>query len=168
MKKVLMIVCALMLVSCNSSKKEVAENNEPTNADRVKALYDAFAEGDVPTVLAGLTEDVNWNEAENFIYNEGEAFIGHDAVVNGVFARLGSEWEYWNLADKAFMNVEDNMVLVTGRYQAKNKASGKVLDSQFAHLWTMKDSLASKFQQYTDTKQAAEVVIVDTPEESED
>ena len=168
MKNVLIVVFALTFIACNTSDKEVAESNEPTNADRVKVMYDAFAEGDVDTVLAGLTEDVNWNEAENFIYAEGNPYVGHEAVVNGVFARLGAEWEYWNLSDKAFRNIEDNMVLVTGRYQAKNKATGKILNSQFAHVWTMKDSLASNFQQYTDTKQAAEVIIAAVDEESDE
>ena len=161
MKKVILLSLALMVFACNQP------DPGPTNADRVQKLYDAFAEGDVPSVLAGLNADVSWMEAENFIYADGNPYVGHDAVVNGVFARLGAEWEYWNLTDKAFMNVDDDKVLVTGRYQAKNKATGKTLDSQFAHLWTMSDTLVASFQQYTDTKQAAEVIIADAVEEEE-
>ena len=119
------------------------------------------AEGDVETVMASFTEDIQWNEAENFIYADGNPYVGGSAVAEGVFTRLGSEWEYWNLDNIQFYNVDTNMVLVTGRYKALNKASGKELDAQFAHLWTLKDSLASSFQQYTDTKQAAEAIVVD-------
>ena len=162
MRKLLYILLALPIIACNNTTKEEVESI--TNADRVKKLYEAFAEGDVPSVLAGLTIDVSWSEAENFIYADGNPYIGHDAVVNGVFGRIGAEWEYWNLAEKAFMNIEDGKVLVTGRYQAKNKASGKLLDAQFAHLWTMKDTLVTSFQQYTDTKQAAEAIVVDLDE----
>jgi ketosteroid isomerase-like protein len=166
MRKLLFILFALSVIACNNTVKE--EVASITNADRVKKLYDAFSEGDVPTVLAGLTTDINWNEAENFIYADGNPYIGHDAVVNGVFGRIGAEWESFNLIDKAFMNTEDGKVLVTGRYQGKYKASGKLLDAQFAHLWTMKDTLAASFQQYTDTKQAAEVVLVDPDTDDEE
>ena len=159
MKQTILFAVALLFVmSCNPPAEETPE---VSNADRIKVLYDAFAQGDVPTVLSGLTADVTWNEAENFIYADGNPYVGHDAVVNGVFARLGAEWEYWNLTDKVFRNIEDDMVLVTGRYQAKNKATGKVLNSQFAHVWTMQDTLAAAFQQYTDTKQAAETLVAD-------
>jgi ketosteroid isomerase-like protein len=156
MRKLLFILFTLSFIACNNTSTEAVQIS---NADRIMKLYDAFAQGDVPSVLEGLTADINWMEAENFIYADGNPYVGHDAVVNGVFARLDAEWEYWNLADKAIMNVEGDKVLVTGRYQAKNKVTGKVLDSQFAHLWTMKDTLAASFQQFTDTKQAAEVVL---------
>lgn len=166
MKKLLFFLLALSVIACNNTTKE--ETESISNADRIKNLYNAFAEGNVPSVLEGLTTDVSWNEAENFIYADGNPYIGHDAVVNGVFGRIGEEWEYFNLTDKVFMNIEDDKVLVTGRYQAKNKASGKLLDAQFAHLWTMKDTLAASFQQYTDTKQAAEVILIDSDEGGEE
>ena len=60
-----------------------------------------------------------------------------------------------------------SQVLATGRYKAKNKASGKELDAQFAHLWTIAEGKATHFQQYTDTKQAAEATIVDVTTETE-
>jgi len=44
-----------------------------------------------------MSPDIQWNEAENFVYADGNPYVGPDAVVNGVFARLGAEWEYWNL-----------------------------------------------------------------------
>ena len=46
----------------------------------------------------------------------------------------------------------------TLRYDAKHKATGKKIDSQTAHLWTLKDGKITAFQQYTDTKQAAAAV----------
>jgi len=52
----------------------------------------------------------------------------------------------------------NGMVLGTGRYQAKNKKSGKILNAQVAHLWTLKNGKVTKFQQYTDTKQVAEAI----------
>ena len=160
MKNLVLLALSLVVISCQTkAEPEVVE--KPAKSEYIKKLYNAFAEGDVETVMAGFAEDIQWNEAENFIYADGNPYVGGGAVAEGVFARLGSEWEYWNLENIKFFNVDTNMVLVTGRYKALNKASSKELDAQFAHLWTLKYSLASSFQQYTDTKQAAEAVIVD-------
>ncbi len=160
MKKIFLFSIALTLFACNNTKQE-NEVTIMTNTDYVQVIYNAFSEGDIETVLAGFTDDIQWNEAENFIYADGNPYVGKDAILSGVFQRIGEEWEYWNLTDAKFYNVDDDRVLVTGRYQAKHKITAKVLDAQFAHFWKMKDTLAASFQQYVDTKQVAEVVIVD-------
>lgn len=164
--RVLMItLLAVAFTACQQAAEEPAA---PDHAAQVAKLYNHFAEGNVDAVLAGLTEDVEWNEAEGFIYYGGGPYVGRDAVLEGVFARVGGEWEYWNLADLQIENLGADKALATGRYQAKHKETGNMLDAQFAHVWTMRDTLAMRFQQYTDTKQAAEVVMPAAPEEGEE
>lgn len=131
---------------------------KPDNAGVIQSLYDAFAKGDVPGVLAGLDEEVVWNEAENFPYADGNPYVGHDAVVNGVFARIGAEWEYWNLVDMSLSEMGSDKVFATGRYNAKHKRTGKSINAQFVHVWTLKDGKAIQFQQYSDTKQVAAAI----------
>jgi hypothetical protein len=121
-------------------------------------MYGSFAKGDIPGVLAGLDENVIWNEAENFPYADGNPYIGHDAVVNGVFARIGSDWEYWNLEEMSLSEMGSDQVFVTGRYNAKHNITGKKINAQFVHVWTFKDGKATQFQQYADTKQVARAV----------
>lgn len=145
----------ILLIPVLFSAESSAQND---NVEIVKGLYEAFATGDIPTVLAGLDENVEWNEAESNPYGVGNPYRGPDAVLNGVFKRLGEEWEYYNLEDKNYYEVENNMVLVTGRYQGKFKANGNLFDAQFAHLWWFKDGKPIKFQQYTDTEQIHRVM----------
>ncbi len=130
----------------------------PGNVAVVDGLYQAFAKGDVPAVLAIMDASIVWNEAENFPYSDRNPYIGPDAVLNGVFARIGAEWEYWNLTNIQLHEMSNNMVLATLRYEAKHKATGKTINSQTAHLWTLKDGKIVAFQQFTDTKQAAAAV----------
>ena len=137
------------------SAQTVSKNN---NVAIVQALYDDFAKGNVPGVLAGLDAKAEWNEAENFIYWEGKPFVGHDAIVNGVFAKIGAEWEYWKIENLQLYNMDNGMVLATGRYNAKYKKNGAVIDAQVAHVWTLKEGKVIKFQQYTDTKQVSEAI----------
>lgn len=75
-----------------------------------------------------------------------------------MFARIGAEWEYWNLTGIQLHEMSNNQVLATLRYKAKHKTTGKTIDSQTAHLWTLKDGKITAFQQFTDTKRAAEAV----------
>lgn len=128
------------------------------NAQIVQTAYDHFAKGDIPSFLTLLAEKAEWNEAENFIYANGKPYIGADAIVKGVFEPIGNDWEYWKIKNLQLHDLQNGMVLATGRYEAKNKKTGKVLDAQVAHVFTLSNGKIVKFQQYTDTKQAAEVI----------
>jgi len=57
------------------------------NLNLIHGIYNAFAKGDVATVLGSMSKDIIWNEAENFPYADGNPYIGPDAVASRVFAR---------------------------------------------------------------------------------
>ena len=128
------------------------------NVQTLESLYAAFAVGDVPTVLAGLDEKVVWNEAEGNMYADGNPYIGPQAVLNGVFARIGADYEYFKLVNIQLYEMENNQVLATLRYHGKLKKNGATYDAQAAHLWTFKDGKAIAFQQYLDTKKVADAI----------
>ena len=126
------------------------------NVDLIRAVYDALAAGDVPGILARLSPDVVWNEAENFPYADGNPYRGHDSILTGVFGRLGAEWEGFEVITQELLDAGD-AVVVLGRYRGTCKATGRALDAQLAHVWRVADGKAVRFQQYTDTLQAARV-----------
>ena len=126
------------------------------NVELVRAIYAAFAAGDVPGVLSRMRPDIVWNEAENFPYADGNPYVGPDAVLQGVFARIGAEWEGFEAAPDALLDAGETVVAL-GRYRGVFKATGKRLDAQLAHVWRVEGSKAVAFQQYTDTLQAARV-----------
>lgn len=126
------------------------------NVAFIQNLYQAFAKGDVPTVLGSFAPDMEWREADNFVYAPGSPYVGANAILNGVFLRLASEWDGFAAKPETFHDAGD-FVIVTGRYAGAFKATGKKLDAQFAHFWTVKDGKAARFQQYTDTFQSSQV-----------
>jgi steroid delta-isomerase-like uncharacterized protein len=130
--------------------------SDPNNLTTIDELYKAFSKGDIPTVLSYMDAKIEWNEAEGNKLADGNPYIGPDAVVNGVFARLGAEHEYFKLANIELHEMSNNQVLATLRYDAKNKESGKAYNAQAAHLWTLKDGKIVAFQQYVDTKKLAD------------
>jgi steroid delta-isomerase-like uncharacterized protein len=130
----------------------------PNNIIVVQKLYNDFAKGDIPSVQAAMDEKVVWNEAENFPLADGNPYIGFDAIAKGVFGRIQSDWDYWNLTDLDLQEMTNNKVLATGRYQAKYKKNGAVINLQMAHLWTLKDAKIVSFQQFADTKGIADAM----------
>ena len=119
-------------------------------------LYKAFEKGDIPTIMGSMSPKIEWNEAESNSMASGNPYIGPDAIINGVFARLGAEHEYFKLADIELHEMSNNKVLATLRYDAKNKKTGKGYNAQAAHLWALKNGKIISFQQYVDTKKLAE------------
>jgi hypothetical protein len=63
------------------------------NVQLVRGLYEAFGKGDVATVLGHMDQSIEWREAENFVYADRNPYIGPQAVLDGVFLRLGTEWD---------------------------------------------------------------------------
>lgn len=157
MKKI--IVSLVVLLSFIVFNTSFAINNKPAkdkNVEIVQNLYSAFAKGDVPAVLEKFHPKIEWNEAENFPYADGNPYIGPQTVLEGVFARLGAEWEYWNLIEQTYYEANSGEIIVTGRYKAKNKMTAKEINVQFVHMWTLEDGMVTKFQQYADTYQVVE------------
>ena len=119
-----------------------------SNINSIKQVYQAFAEGDVPTVLGALSPEIDWTEAEGFPY--AGTYHGPRAVLEGVFMRLGSEWNGFAAIPDEFIDGGDTVV-VLGKYSGTYKKTGKSFQANFAHVWKMQDGKAIRFIQYVDT-----------------
>jgi len=119
-----------------------------SNVNAVQGVYEAFARGDVPAVLGFLDADIAWTEAEGFPY--GGTYNGPNAVLEGVFMRLGGEWDGFTAVPGEFIDGGDTVV-VLGQYSGTYKATGKSFQAGFAHVWKISDGKAVSFVQYTDT-----------------
>jgi uncharacterized protein len=127
------------------------------NVQVVRGVYEAFGRGDVPTVLGHMHQNIEWNEAENFIYADRNPYIGPQAVLEGVFMRLGADWEGFTVTPEEWLDAGDRIV-VLGTYSGTHKATGGEVRAQFAHIWSVREGDVVRFQQYTDTKQFADTV----------
>jgi ketosteroid isomerase-like protein len=124
------------------------------SADIVNGLYEAFRRGDVPAVLGVFHPQIQWREAESFLYADGNPYVGPQAVAAGVFARIGGDIENFAVVPGNVIEGADTVV-VEGRYRGTMKATGTPVDAQFAHVWQVRDGKIVRFQQYTDTRQWA-------------
>jgi uncharacterized protein len=128
-------------------------------ADKVRflqGLYEAFAKGDVPTVLAAMDPGVEWNEPEHVTFWPGHPFIGPEAVVQGVFARIPATFGDTYCIEINRLLDCGSVVVMEGRCKGIVQATGKAVDAQVTHVWDIADGKIAKYQEYTDTWQFAE------------
>ena len=131
-----------------------------TNVEVMKGLYEAFGRGDVPTVVNAMDEQIEGHEAEGNAWLPGRALVGPQEVLEHVFARIATEYEDFRI-DVHRLLADGDTVVALGRYHAtSHRATGKPLDAQFVHVWDVRDGKLVRFQQYTDTRQWADVMGV--------
>jgi ketosteroid isomerase-like protein len=126
-----------------------------SNTDIIRNGYAAFAAGDMTQVLAMFTDNIEWIEPTGHVY--AGTFTGADAIVQNVFAPLGSEWESYRVEPDTFVSEGDQLAAlgwVSGTY----KATGTAMRARFVHWWTMTDGRASRFEAIEDTVEIAQAV----------
>ena len=126
------------------------------NAARVRSMYDAFSRGDVPFVIGLFDPQIEWREADNFIYPSGP-YVGPQAVLEGVFQRLAVDWEGFAAVPDEILPSGDTVISL-GHYHGTYKATGKRANAQFVHVFQLRNGKVFRFQQYTDTAQFRDVV----------
>jgi ketosteroid isomerase-like protein len=118
------------------------------NIALVRSLYEAFAKGDVPTVLAGFHDDIEWNEAEGMPY--GGQYHGPQAVAENVFGPVTSDFDDFDVSPEEIL-ADGNRVVALLTYTGTAKESGNKLSMPAAHVWTVRDGKMAEFRQLADS-----------------
>ncbi len=127
------------------------------NVSVIRAIYEAFAAGDVGGVLGAMSPDIVWNEADDFPYADGNPYVGPQAVADGVFARCIGEWDGFSVEVDEFLDAGET-VIALGHYGGTFKDTGRAQRTQMAHVWRLSGGKAVAFQQYANTLHIAQVV----------
>jgi ketosteroid isomerase-like protein len=122
----------------------------PTNLEIVQALYTAFANGDIAGATAVMADDIVWHEAESNKLADRNPYVGPQAVVEGVFARLAEDFDDFAVETGEFVASGDT-VAMQGRYRGTAKATSETINPQIVHWWKVKDGKLAAFQQHVDT-----------------
>lgn len=125
-----------------------------TNKEIIENAYASFARGDVPAALGAMADDIRWTEADGFPI--AGTYVGPQAVLEGVFMRLGEIGDGFAVVPEQFV-AEGDTVVVLGTYSWKHKSSGEPAFVKMAHVWTMDGGKAVAFQQHVDTLKVREL-----------
>ena len=132
-----------------------AQTMTSTNVQTIERQYDAFGRGDIPAVLGGFDPAIEWTSMEGSPYPG--TFIGPEAVLNNVFMRLGTEWEGFQAKVHEFLDAGETVVAL-GTYSGVNRATGRAMSAEFAHVWTFRDGRVVRYRQYADTRKLADAM----------
>ena len=122
------------------------ENNKKV----IENIYAAFNSRNYEGVLSHFTDDFEWQAADNSPLADQSPYHGIEAIREGVFARIAAGFEKLEVEiDEIFEG--DGRVVVLGYYHGKFHGNANESKTQLAHIWTVRDGKATKFQQYIDT-----------------
>lgn len=126
------------------------------NKHIVESLYASFATGNVAHVLSTLHDRVEWIEADGFPITG--TYIGPNAVLEGVFMRLGEIGDGWSAVADQFV-ADGDTVVALGKYTWKHKVTGEPREVKMAHVWTLADGKITRLQQHVDTARVRELSV---------
>lgn len=129
--------------------------NTQNNLQVVQALYTAFGQGDMSTILNLLAEDVDWffnGRAEDVPFAGQRS--GHAQMIE-FFTIVGQTCEVQEFGPHEMMAFEDK-VLSLGHERVGVRATGKVFETDWAHLFTIRNGKIARLREYYDTAAMAE------------
>lgn len=125
-----------------------------TNKEIVEGAYANFAKGDIPAALAVMDESIEWTEADGYVL--AGTYVGPQAVVEGVFMRLGEVGDQFTISPSQLV-ADGDTVVALGTCSWKHKATGAPATVKMVHVWTVEDGKLARFQQHIDTVKVREL-----------
>jgi ketosteroid isomerase-like protein len=126
--------------------------NEQENINLVEQCYAAFLRGDIQSLLTRFTEDIDWElpliEEAPF---SGKRH-GHQQVQE-FFQSLDSMQEAKQFEPKEFI-AQGNKVVVLGHYAWEIKSTKAQFDSDWTHIFTIRDGKIARFREFLDSHNA--------------
>ncbi len=125
------------------------------NYDAIKAHYAGSDRKDLAAMMAPITAQSAWTEMAGFPY--AGTYVGRDAILAGVFKRIGDEWDGYTFTLEKLVD-GDTTVVGIGNYTGTYRKTGKKMAVRVTHVWDMDDGKVVRFEQFTDTKLVAEAI----------
>lgn len=80
--------------------------------------------------------------------------MGPEAVLAGVFERLGADWDNYQAVPDRLV-ASGGTVITTGTYSGTYKATGKRFAARFAHVFEFRGAKVSRVEQIVDSAEVA-------------
>ena len=126
--------------------------NEQENTKIVRQAYDYFKSGNIEAVLGLISNDVDWRlpKIENMPHSGTRKGI---TQVTEFFSTLGEVQDAKQFEPKEFIAQGDRVVAL-GHYIWNVKATNREYESDFVHVFTVRDGKIAGFDEYFDTTPA--------------
>ena len=118
------------------------ETHEMSPKDVVAAAYATFAAGDTDAWAKLHTDNLTFTIFGQL--PQSGVFVGTDAVIEGVFAKIPTLWPEFTLTP---INID----VVGDTVYVHNKMTGEGLDSETMHIFTLRNGKIASFKAFEDT-----------------
>ncbi|MCA8869204.1 MAG: nuclear transport factor 2 family protein [Rhodobacteraceae bacterium] len=125
------------------------------NLEAVRAHYAASDAMDMAAMLAPVTAQSTWTEMAGFPY--AGTYTGPDALLNGVFARIGADWDGFGFKLDRLVDGGDTIVAI-GTYWGTCRRTSRKMQARAVHVWEMAEGKLLRFEQFADTKLVADAM----------
>ena len=124
------------------------------NIALVQRLYAAFGRGDLETIYAALAPDIRWEVTG---LREDYPLFGPRRGIEGVkefFETLQRTEDFSDFTPQEFHGSGDK-VFILGHYAITVKTNGGKIDTDWCHVFTIRDGRVTAWREFTDTAQIA-------------
>jgi ketosteroid isomerase-like protein len=127
--------------------------SEQENEQVVQAMYAAFKRGDIPGVLDRLAEDIEWRIAGPSELPYAGLHRGRDEVAK-FFETFAQASEFEVFEPQEYFS-RDDKVVVLGHERQRVKATGRVVETEWAMVFTLSGGKIARFHNFVDTHAVA-------------
>jgi ketosteroid isomerase-like protein len=127
--------------------------SEQENTATVQQAYDNFKTGNIQALVDQMSDDVTWQLPEI----AGVALAGKRTGRDGVrefFATVASDQDVIEFTPREFV-AQGEKVVSLGHYKWLVKETGREFESDFVHVFTIRDAKIVAFREHFDTAVAA-------------
>ncbi len=121
------------------------------NIEIVKAAYAAFGRGDLDSILATLTDDVDWAADTRSDAAPWYGIRNGKAEVAAFFEDIGKTIEIDDFTPLTFASNDDGDVFAIVRWAWRSRRTGAEAKMQLHHWWRITDGKISYFRGAEDT-----------------
>jgi ketosteroid isomerase-like protein len=121
------------------------------NVEALRHLYDEWGRGNFSPRFEVYAPDFEWGWSDEF---PGMSGVSRDPEARSSRLREWlSPWEDWRCAAEDYVT-SGQLVVVLARYSGRGKESGAAVNTEGAHLWTMRDGKAIRLEIFSSRARA--------------
>lgn len=124
--------------------------SEQQNVRTIQEIYGAFGRGDVPAILAKLTDDVAWILHLDPIVPWSGDYSGKDRVPK-FFENIFNSVAVESFEPLEYI-AEGDVVVSLGMFGCRSNATGKTGNTRWVFIWRFKDGKVNSYEQFHDVR----------------
>jgi ketosteroid isomerase-like protein len=121
--------------------------SDQASIEVVRRIYQAIAEGDIPTRLSLVTDDLDLR----MFGSDKIPMAGHWRGREGLekfLSIIAASIDFQIFQPDEFINA-GNDIIVLGHERCAVRSTGRVVEVNWAHVWTVRDGLIGRHIEYT-------------------